>query len=132
LVLEVTENVLIQDVELIIKILLSLNSTGLNISLDDFGTGYSSLSLLKKLPIDELKIDKSFVNDITESLNSYSMVEGIIAIGKKLNMRILAEGIEMKEQKELLEKLGCDLYQGYFYAKPMRIETLEEFCSKKR
>lgn len=130
LVFEVTENVFINDVEGIIQKLLTLKNSGIHISLDDFGTGYSSLSLLKKLPIDELKIDKSFISDILENKDSYSMVEGIIAIGKKLNMRILAEGIETKEQKELLEQLGCDLYQGYFYAKPMRVEQLKEFCLK--
>lgn len=128
LVFEVTENVFINDVDAIIKKLLQLKDTGIEISLDDFGTGYSSLSLLKKLPIDELKIDKSFVNDMLENANSYLMIEGIITIAKKLGMRILAEGIETKKQKELLENLGCHFYQGYFYAKPMRIEALKAFC----
>lgn len=129
LVLEVTESIFIEDVEGITNKLLELKDVGIHISLDDFGTGYSSLSLLKRLPIDELKIDKSFVNDVLENEDSLSMVEGIIAIAKKLKMSIVAEGIETKEQKELLSKLGCDIYQGYYFAKPLKIEDFKEFYS---
>lgn len=104
-----------------------MKKQNLKISLDDFGTGYSSLSLLKKVPIDELKIDKSFIDDIINDVNSLNMAKSIITIGKQLNMSILAEGIETKEQKDLLDTLNCDLYQGYYYSKPLRKEQLKEF-----
>ena len=123
--LEVTENVFIEDLEFIISLLNRLKKHGIKISLDDFGTGYSSLSLLKRLPIDELKIDKSFVDDILIDQNSLSMVEDIISIGKKQNMVILAEGVESKEQKELLQNSGCNLFQGYYYSKPLKIDDLK-------
>jgi EAL domain-containing protein (putative c-di-GMP-specific phosphodiesterase class I) len=92
-----------------------------------FGTGYSSLSLLKQLPIDELKIDKSFVDDILSDERARKMIQSIILIGKQLNMNVLAEGIEKKEQKDLLQEYGCDLYQGYYFAKPLVINDLKEF-----
>lgn len=125
--LEVTENVFIEDIEFIVNLLNRLKKQNLKISLDDFGTGYSSLSLLKKVPIDELKIDKSFIDDIINDVNSLNMAKSIITIGKQLNMSILAEGIETKEQKDLLDTLNCDLYQGYYYSKPLRKEQLKEF-----
>ena len=100
---------------------------GIKISLDDFGTVYSSLSLLTKLPIDELKIDKSFVDEIEQDLNAKSMVEGIIAIGKKLNFIIVAEGVETIEQLNELNKMGCDVYQGYYFAKPLNILDLKRY-----
>lgn len=130
LTLEVTENVFIEDIDFILILLLKLKKHGIKISLDDFGTGYSSLSLLKKLPIDELKIDKSFVDDIAFDNNSKAMVENIIAIAKNLNISILAEGIESFEQKEILTSFGCDLFQGYYFSKPLKIEQLKEYIAK--
>jgi diguanylate cyclase (GGDEF)-like protein len=127
LTLEVTESVFIEDIDFILELLLKLKQRGIKISLDDFGTGYSSLSLLKKLPIDELKIDKSFIDDIVHDNDSKIMVESIIAIGKKLNMYTLAEGIELIEQKELLEEYGCDLFQGYYFSKPLKIKQMKEY-----
>lgn len=129
--LEITENVFINDVDFILKLLNKLRSLNILISLDDFGTGYSSLSLLKKLPIDELKIDKSFVDDILVDKEALSMVASIITIGKKLNMTILAEGIENIEQKEVLESYGCDLFQGYYFSRPLKIDALKGYVSKK-
>lgn len=114
LTLEVTESTFIEDINLILDLLQKIKQEGVKISLDDFGTGYSSLSLLKKLPIDELKIDKSFVDDILIDKESLAMVENIIAIGKNLNMYILAEGVETTEQKDLLINKSCDLFQGIF------------------
>lgn len=130
LTLEVTENVFIEDIDFIIELLSKVKKDGIKISLDDFGTGYSSLSLLKRLPIDELKIDKSFVDDIEHDNSAKTMVESIISIGKNLNMTILAEGIETVEQKDLLSKSGCDLFQGYYYSKPLKIEQLKEYINK--
>lgn len=123
--LEVTESTFIEDINFILKLLEKIKKEGIKISLDDFGTGYSSLSLLKKLPIDELKIDKSFVDDILIDKNSLSMVENIISIGKKLDMYVLAEGVETTNQKDLLINKLCDLFQGYFYSKPLKKDDLE-------
>lgn len=129
LTLEVTENIFIEDIDFILKLLHRIRKDGVKISLDDFGTGYSSLSLLKKLPIDELKIDKSFVEDILIDKNSLSMVESIISIGKKFNMVILAEGVETQDQKRILQESNCDLFQGYLYSKPLKINDLEIFLN---
>ena len=130
LTLEVTENVFIEDIKYIIDLLKKLKENGIKISLDDFGTGYSSLSLLKNLPIDELKIDKSFVDDILIDEVSRNMIESIISIGKKFNLKIVAEGIETLEQKELLENYGCNIFQGYYYSKPLKKNDLLNFIEK--
>jgi diguanylate cyclase (GGDEF)-like protein len=127
LVIEITETLFVEDVFGLKNILNRLKIMGIKISLDDFGTGYSSLSLLTKLPIDELKIDKSFVDEIEQDLNAKSMVEGIIAIGKKLNFIIVAEGVETIEQLNELNKMGCDVYQGYYFAKPLNILDLKRY-----
>ncbi len=127
LTLEVTENIFIEDIDFVLNLLHKIRKDKIKISLDDFGTGYSSLSLLKKLPIDELKIDKSFVDDIVQDKDSLSMVEAIISLGKKLNMVVLAEGVESIEQKRLLLEKNCDLFQGYLYSKPLKIKQLENF-----
>ena len=127
LTLEVTENVFIEDIDFIINLLNRVKKQNIKISLDDFGTGYSSLSLLKKLPIDELKIDKSFVDDILYDEASLNMAESIISIGKNFNMSILAEGIESDEQKEKLKDLNCDLFQGYYFSKPLKKEDLKSY-----
>lgn len=125
--LEVTENVFIEDINFILELLNKLKKQNIKISLDDFGTGYSSLSLLKKLPIDELKIDKSFVDDILVDKDSENMIETIISIGKRFGLLIVAEGIEQKEQKEKLDSLSCDLYQGYYFSKPLRKDDLKKY-----
>ncbi|RXJ83608.1 EAL domain-containing protein [Arcobacter sp. CECT 8985] len=127
LTLEVTENVFIEDFNYVLKLFDKIVASGIKISLDDFGTGYSSLSLLKKLPIDELKIDKSFIDDILTDELSRNMVQSIISIGKNFNMEILAEGIENNEQKELLIDFGCDLFQGYYHSRPIKKEQLVQF-----
>lgn len=129
--LEITENVCIEDIDYIINLLKEFKQHSIKISLDDFGTGYSSLSLLKKLPIDELKIDKSFVDDILVNSSSKKMIENIISIGKNLDLVILAEGIEELEQKNLLESYGTTLFQGYYYSKPLKKDELLKFINKK-
>jgi len=122
--LEVTENLFIEDMHYILPLLQQIRKLGIQISMDDFGTGYSSLSMLRKLPIDELKIDKSFVDEIFSDEASAKMVQNIIAIGKNFGMHILAEGVETKEQKEILTTFGCDRFQGYYFAKPLPKEEL--------
>jgi diguanylate cyclase (GGDEF)-like protein len=124
LIIEITETLFIEDIFGIKDTLNHLKTMGIKISLDDFGTGYSSLSLLTKLPIDELKIDKSFVDDIEHDQNAKAMAEGIIAIGKKLNLIIVAEGVETSEQLNELNQMGCDVYQGYYFSKPLNLKSL--------
>jgi len=126
--LEVTESIFIDNIDYLTYLFINLRSKGFTISLDDFGTGYSSLSILRKLPINELKIDKAFVDDITHDISAQHMIQTIISIGKILDYHIvLAEGVETKNQVELLNKFGCDTYQGYFFSKPLVLEDLEKF-----
>ncbi|AOO65892.1 EAL domain-containing protein [Sulfurospirillum halorespirans] len=128
--LEVTENLFIEDVHALLPLLEQIKAMGIHISMDDFGTGYSSLSMLRKLPIDELKIDKSFVDEMFEDDAAQKMVQNIIAIGKNFGMHIVAEGVETKEQKELLSAFGCDRFQGYYFAKPLPKEDLLKFLQE--
>lgn len=116
--IEITESLFIQDLDYVLGIINQLKTAGVSISLDDFGTGYSSLSLLKKLPIDELKIDKSFVDDIVEDQDSRALLQGIINIAHKMNFTIVAEGVETQEQLQILDQLGCEIFQGYYFYKP--------------
>ncbi|MCF6173226.1 MAG: EAL domain-containing protein [Campylobacteraceae bacterium] len=130
LTLEITENIFIEEVDFILNLLNKIKKENIRISLDDFGTGYSSLSLLKDLPIDEIKIDKSFVDEILTNKNSLNMVKNIIIIGKNLDIQMLAEGTEIKEQIDKINMLGCDLFQGYYYSKPLNKEDLINFLRK--
>jgi diguanylate cyclase (GGDEF)-like protein/PAS domain S-box-containing protein len=121
---EITESHIIQDVNKSIQILQELNSMGIKISIDDFGTGYSSLTYLKRLPIEKLKIDQSFVRDIMSDESDREIVRTIIAMAKNLHMNVIAEGVETKEQKEFLVQNGCHEIQGYFYYKPLPITEI--------
>jgi len=116
--LEVTESVVMQDVNTVIARLNELRSLGISIAIDDFGTGYSSLQYLQQLPLDKLKIDRSFINTIDPQTGS-ALVETIIMLAKRFGLEILAEGIEDKEQLEFLLALGCDEAQGYYFSKPV-------------
>lgn len=116
--LEITENILMDDPQVIIDALVQLKSHGIGIALDDFGTGFSSLSYLQKLPLDRLKVDRSFVTNIANEGESV-IAETIIDLGKKMNLKVIAEGIEEIEQQGRLIELGCDEVQGFYYAKPM-------------
>ena len=130
--IEITESLFIDDINKVLPILNQLRDEGICISLDDFGTGYSSLNLLRTLPIDELKIDKSFVDDIMRDVQSLKMVQNIISIGKNLNLTLLAEGIETVEQKQCLIEYGCDLFQGFHYSKPLLLVDLYEYTSESK
>ncbi|WP_229815779.1 putative bifunctional diguanylate cyclase/phosphodiesterase [Bacterioplanes sanyensis] len=125
--LEITESVFIEDLQMVLPILNELHDMGVRISLDDFGTGFSSLSVLRLLPIDELKIDKSFIDDIRTDQTAHKMAQSVIAIGKNYGMSVLAEGVETADQKELLMADGCDRYQGYHFARPMPAAELAVF-----
>ena len=132
LCLEITESLFIEDIEYILPLLEKIHAMGLHISMDDFGTGYSSLSILRKLPIDELKIDKSFIDTIVDDLPSQKMVQNIITIGKNLDLCIVAEGVETKAQEEVLKRFGCDMFQGYLYSKPLTYDVLKVFFKEQK
>jgi len=106
--------------------MLELKEIGFHFSLDDFGTGFSSLTRLKKLPIDELKIDKSFVHDILDDEHSKAIAQSVIALAGALNLGIIAEGVELEGQKTLLKDMGCSAYQGFLFSRPI---PLEEFIA---
>lgn len=122
--LELTEGVLINDQNSAMKKIEELNAFGISLSIDDFGTGYSSLGYLKHLKIDELKIDQSFVLGLFNNNSDKTIVKTIILMGKEFNFEVIAEGVETKEQFELLKEMGCDFFQGYYLAKPSKAEEL--------
>ncbi len=127
--LELTESMVLDDVEDSIRKMEELKKSGVKFAMDDFGTGYSSLSYLSRLPIDQLKIDQSFVRDIATDQNDAAIVQTIIAMALSLGMEVIAEGVETEAQREFLELRGCQAYQGYFYAKPLPIDELERKLS---
>jgi diguanylate cyclase (GGDEF)-like protein len=131
IMLEVTESLFIEDVEKAKSVLGEINALGVGVSLDDFGTGYSSLNVLNKLPIDELKIDRSFVKDILEDQQDRRLIHSIIILSKSLGIPVLAEGVEEAQQASLLTKYGCDLFQGYFFSRPISIEDVIKFITPK-
>ncbi|NMP32589.1 EAL domain-containing protein [Thalassotalea sp. M1531] len=124
--LEITENVLITDLSLVQPVLSKLRSSGFKLSLDDFGTGYSSLSYLSNLPMNEIKIDRSFIDKFLTNSQSESLVKTIIAIGRFCNLTVVAEGVETKAQYERLVLYHCDLIQGYYFDKPLTYKSLVE------
>ncbi|MBE9239727.1 EAL domain-containing protein [Synechocystis salina] len=122
LTLEVTEGLIVEDTRQAIATMFELQALGINFSVDDFGTGYSSLAYLKQLPLNELKIDRIFVQDAPTDLNNAALVEAIIGVARNFDLAIIAEGVETKEQVDFLVERGCHLFQGYFYGRPMAIE----------
>ncbi|HTD11807.1 MAG TPA: EAL domain-containing protein [Steroidobacteraceae bacterium] len=120
--LELTETVLIEDSRSVADVLKELKSIGVLLALDDFGTGYSSLSRLKRFPIDALKIDQSFVRDLTTDEDDAGIVTAVIAMGKSLQMRVVAEGVETREQLEILQQHGCPQGQGFYFCRPVPAE----------
>jgi EAL domain-containing protein (putative c-di-GMP-specific phosphodiesterase class I) len=126
LTLEVTESTAMRDAEAALIVLDQLAALGVSISIDDFGTGYSSLLYLKRLPANELKIDRGFVTELAQDNDDAAIVSAIIALGKTLGLRIVAEGVETAEQQEMLTQLGCTTLQGYLLGKPMSAQRLLE------
>ena len=109
--------------------LVKLKKLGFKLSIDDFGTGYSSLSYLIKFPLDYLKIDRSFIQQITTLDEKQAVVDAIIQMSHRLNMKVIAEGVEQGKQVELLREMGCDIIQGYYYSKPLPLDELVAFLS---
>ncbi len=128
--LEITESMLIDNIERVVETLNRLNAMGIQISIDDFGTGYSSLSYLKRFPIHTLKIDRSFVRDIATDKNDRTIVATIIAMAHSLEMDVIAEGIETEEQLNLLMAQKCNHYQGYYFSKPVPVSEIENTLMK--
>lgn len=130
--LELTESMIMHDVEGAIGTLNSLHEMGIRLSLDDFGTGYSSLSYLKRFPINTLKIDQSFIRDITVDSDDAAIAATIIVLGHNLKMRVIAEGVETAGQLALLREMKCDEIQGYYFSKPIPAEELEKLLREER
>ncbi len=124
--MELTESIAMQHAELTIKMLNEIKSKGINIAIDDFGTGYSSLSYLKRFSIDTLKIDRAFIKDIPGDADDAAIVTAVIAMSHRMNIKVVAEGVEDKEQLSFLRQYNCDLLQGYYFSPPVTVERFTE------
>jgi EAL domain-containing protein (putative c-di-GMP-specific phosphodiesterase class I) len=123
--LELTESMVLENIENTIAKMRELKLLGLSFSMDDFGTGYSSLQYLKQLPLDQIKIDRSFVRDIASDANDAAIVQAIIAMSDALALNVIAEGVETDEQREFLDEHGCHAFQGFLFGKPLPLEQFE-------
>ena len=130
--LELTESSLVHDIEDIIQKMTALKAMGVGFSLDDFGTGYSSLSYLKRLPLDQLKIDQSFVRDVLTDEHDAAIARMVIDLGKNLGFTVIAEGVETRGQRAFLVGHDCHLFQGYLFSKPIPIEQFPDYCLHSR
>ena len=130
--LELTESLLVDDVEDVIAKMTDLKAKGVGFSLDDFGTGFSSLSYLKRLPLDQLKIDQGFVRDILTDANDAAIAKMVIALAESMGLSVIAEGVEIEAQRDFLARIGCYSYQGYLIARPMPLDQFEAFLERRR
>ena len=128
--LELTESLLLENVEDIIAKMGALKARGVGFSMDDFGTGFSSLSYLKRLPLDQLKIDQAFVRDVHTSPSDGAIARTIVALGQNLGLTVIAEGVESAVQRDHLASIGCHVYQGYFFSRPLPLEGFEAFVRR--
>jgi len=128
--LEITESVLMDDKELAVTTLNELSQLGITLAIDDFGTGYSSLSYLKEFPLNVLKIDRSFVRDVTIDADDAAIVDAILAMSRRLQLSVVAEGVETKEQLNFLQENGCERVQGYYFSKPLGFEAFSAFVEQ--
>ncbi|MDB1125809.1 putative bifunctional diguanylate cyclase/phosphodiesterase [Vibrio algarum] len=129
--LEVTEGFMMSNAENAVKQLMTLRSYGIELSMDDFGTGYSSLSYLQKLPLNKLKIDRSFVMNLPENTHDIAITDAIIALGNALSLTVIAEGVETLEQADFLVQRGCLHAQGYYFSKPLLAEDIVPLLEKR-
>jgi EAL domain-containing protein (putative c-di-GMP-specific phosphodiesterase class I) len=130
--LELTESLLMQDVEQAIATMNELQALGVQFAIDDFGTGYSSLSALKNFPVARLKIDQSFIRSLPDDTDDRNIAAAVIALGHKLNMRVIAEGVETAEQLAFLRDNQCDEFQGYHFSRPITPDAIEALLKKGR
>ncbi len=128
--LELTESVVAHDLDSIVTKMRALKALGVRFSLDDFGTGYSSLSYLKRLPLDQLKIDQSFVRDLLANPNDAAIVRTVIALGDSMGLSVVAEGVETAEQRDMLHAAGCRIFQGYLFSRPLTADALQALASR--
>lgn len=128
--LELTESMLLENIEGIIGKMRELKLLGVQFSMDDFGTGYSSLQYIKRLPLDQLKIDQSFVRDITSDTNDAAIVQTIVVMSETLGLKVIAEGVETPAQRDFLENHGCHAFQGYLFSKPLPVAEFEELLKR--
>ncbi|MDX8396978.1 MAG: EAL domain-containing protein, partial [Mariprofundaceae bacterium] len=128
--LELTEGIIMKSDTATVRTLNEINECGVHLSVDDFGTGYSSMSYLKRFPLDKLKIDKSFIDNLTTDSDDEAIVTAIISLSKSLKLTVVAEGVELEEQRQWLKANGCDVIQGYFYSKPLSADKFEQFMQK--
>ena len=128
--LEVTENALMGDIQRTLSLLKRIRGQGVSLSIDDFGTGYSSLAYLKRLPLDVLKIDRSFLQDVPASLKDREIVQAIIAMAHTLHLQVVSEGVETVEQHEFLAANGCDYLQGYLLSRPVSLADLRPILER--
>ena len=128
--LEITESVLMTDPEAAARTLTALADVGVGLSVDDFGTGYSSLSYLRQFPVDTIKIDRSFVADITHDMADLAIVDSVIGLAHRLHLRTVAEGAETKEQVNVLRELGCHQIQGYYFSRPLLPDAVPGFVNR--
>lgn len=128
--LEITESMAMEEPDLLIRMLDQIKQTGVSIAIDDFGTGFSSLSYLQRLQVDRLKIDRTFVTEITGSARGSSIAEMVIQLGRNLGLTVIAEGVEDERQAHILHALGCPLAQGFLFARPMRADALEDWMQQ--
>ena len=127
--LEITESLIMQDSDLAVIIMKQVQQLGVQIAIDDFGTGYSSLSALKNFPVARLKIDKSFIDEIPSNEKDKSVASAVIMLGQKLNMKVIAEGVETDEQIKFLREHHCDEMQGYHFSKPVSAAAVEKLLN---
>ena len=128
--LEITESVLMEDIDRTIPALQKLKDSGFRIAIDDFGTGYSSFSYLTKIPLDTIKIDRSFIKDMVSHAGQKSIVSTIILLAHALGLKVIAEGVETEDQRKHLLDMGCDKLQGYLFAKPMSASEAALFLNR--
>jgi EAL domain-containing protein (putative c-di-GMP-specific phosphodiesterase class I) len=132
LALEITETVLLGETGAAVQTLDQLNALGVRVFLDDFGTGYSSLSYLKRLPLDAIKLDRAFVQNLDESTVDQQIVGAVVQMARALGMTVVAEGVETEGQRARLRELGCHVLQGYYFARPMPAEEMSAMLAAQR
>ena len=128
--LELTESTVLENIQDTVAKMRELKLLGVSFSMDDFGTGHSSLQYLKRLPLDQIKIDRSFVLDITSDPNDAAIVQAIIAMTEALGLNVIAEGVETEAQRNFLDKRGCHTFQGYLFSKPVPVEEFEALLKR--
>jgi len=127
--LEVTESALMRNADEAVRVLGALKEFGVLVSIDDFGTGYSSLAQLRQLPVDVLKIDRSFVQHVAEDPEDRAIAETVVSLARAIEVAVVAEGVETPEQDQVLRSMGCDFVQGFYYARPMPAAALAELLA---